>query len=87
MLAEPVCLLLMLYNHNSIYTWRRVVILREIAIQEVHPCLAGQQLNETRITTPDNSGALFDSRLGLTVAIRQAYFWLLLDKQFSCFFV
>ena len=45
-------LLLRLHNHNSIYTSQGLVILREIAIQEVHPCLAGQQLNEARIAAP-----------------------------------
>jgi hypothetical protein len=71
-------LLLQLHNHNSIYTAQSLVILRENSHQEVHPRLAGQQLNETRIAEPDSSKALFDSRLGLTRAVRQAYFWLLL---------
>jgi hypothetical protein len=58
-------LLLTIYNHNSIYTRRGLVILREIAIQEVHPCLADQPLNGARIAEPDNSG-LFGPRLALT---------------------
>jgi hypothetical protein len=51
-LAKLARLLLQLHNHNSIYTWRSLVILREIVIQEVHPCLAGQLLNEARVAVP-----------------------------------
>ena len=51
------------------------------------PMLGGSAVKRDADYHPDNSGALFDSRLGLTNAIRQAYFWLLLDKQFSCFCV
>ena len=40
------------YNHNSIYTAEIVVRLREIAIQEVHPSLVDQQLNEARTVEP-----------------------------------
>jgi hypothetical protein len=74
--AEMESLLLPEYSHNAKYSWRRLVILREIAIQEVHPCLADQSLTGTRIdeAPKEGLGATFDSRSGLTLAVRQAYF-------------
>jgi len=38
------------------------------------PMLGGSAVKRDADYDPDNSGALFDSRLGLTDAIRQAYF-------------
>jgi hypothetical protein len=51
-LAKLARLLLQLHSHNSIYTAQSLVNLREIAIQEVHPYLADQLLNEARVAVP-----------------------------------
>jgi hypothetical protein len=40
-------LLLLLYNNKAIYSWLRIVFLREIAIQEVHPKLGGSAVNRS----------------------------------------
>jgi hypothetical protein len=50
--SELACLLLQEHTHNSIYSWLILNILREIAIQEVHPRLTDQPLTMTRVVMP-----------------------------------
>jgi hypothetical protein len=74
--AEMESLLLPEYSHNAKYSWRRLVILRENSHPRGTPMLGGSVVNRTRIADApkEGLGATFDSRSGLTLAVRQAYF-------------
>jgi len=53
---------------------RNSVILREIAIQEVHPCLAGHGWTSRGLPNPDKQVLILTRALGSAWAIRQACF-------------
>jgi len=55
-LEELARLLLPEHTHKSIYSWRIVVYLREIVIQEVHPRLTDRPLIMTRIAYSPKEG-------------------------------